>query len=55
MFEIKADTRPETLAQFAYECYASLKAEQEANKQLRSDLRDAMKIVRQRHHQINGK
>lgn len=44
----------ETLAEFANECYAALKAEQEANEQLRSDLRDAMKIVRQRHHNING-
>ena len=44
----------ETLAEFADECYAALKAEQEANEHLRRDLRDAMKIIRQRHSEING-
>lgn len=41
------DWKIDNLAQFAEECWAALQHEQEANKQLRSDLRDAMKVIRQ--------
>jgi hypothetical protein len=37
----------DTLAKFAAEVYARLQAEQEANEQLRIDLKDAMKMARQ--------
>jgi len=37
----------DTLAKFAAEVYAKLQAEQEANEQLRIDLKDAMKMARQ--------
>ena len=36
----------ENLVRFCHECYAALLAEQEANKQLRLDFKDAMKMVR---------
>ena len=36
----------ENLANFAAECYARLVAEQQANEQLRLDLKDAMKLAR---------
>ena len=36
----------ENIVRFCYECYAALLAEQEANKQLRLDFKDAMKMVR---------
>lgn len=38
--------RHSTLAAFAAETYARLKAEQDANEQLRQDLRAAMQLVR---------
>jgi hypothetical protein len=37
----------DTLVQFATDVYARLVAEQEANEQLRLDLKDAMKLARQ--------
>ena len=36
----------DTLAKFAAEVYAKLQAEQAANEQLRLDLKDAMKLLR---------
>ena len=36
----------ENLAGFAAECYARFLAEQQANEQLRNDLKDAMKLAR---------
>lgn len=36
----------DTLARFATECYIRLQDEQEANEQLRMDLKDAMKLAR---------
>lgn len=36
----------ETLAKFAYDCYTQLLVEQEANKQLRLDFKEAMQLVR---------
>lgn len=36
----------ENLANFAAKCYARLLAEQQANEQLRNDLKDAMKLAR---------
>ena len=37
----------DTLAKFATEAYARLQAEQQANEQLRLDLKDAMKLLRE--------
>jgi hypothetical protein len=36
----------DTLARFATECYIRLQDEQEANEQLRRDVKDAMKLAR---------
>ena len=36
----------DTLAKFAHDCYTQLLAEQEANKQLRLDFKEAMQLVR---------
>jgi hypothetical protein len=36
----------ENLAKFSQDCYTRLLAEQAANKQLRLDLKDAMKLAR---------
>ena len=35
-----------SLDRFAHDCYIRLKAEQQANEQLRLDLKDAMKLLR---------
>jgi hypothetical protein len=37
----------DNLVRFCQDCYAALLAEQEANEQLRIDLKDAMKMARQ--------
>ena len=44
-----------TLAQFAKETYNRLQEMQEANEQLRLDLKDAMKLVRQQHNKDDWK
>jgi hypothetical protein len=36
----------DTLAKFARDCYIRLQDEQEANEQLRRDVKDAMKLAR---------
>jgi hypothetical protein len=41
-----ASWQHDTLARFATECYIRLQDEQEANEQLRMDLKDAMKLAR---------
>jgi hypothetical protein len=41
-----ASWQNDTLVQFAIDVYARLVAEQEANEQLRLDLKDAMKLAR---------
>jgi hypothetical protein len=38
----------DNLVRFRQDCYAALLAEQEANEQLRIDLKDAMKMARQK-------
>jgi hypothetical protein len=37
----------DNLVRFCQDCYSALLAEQEANEQLRIDLKDAMKMARQ--------
>jgi hypothetical protein len=37
---------PDTLAQFAQDCYLALLQEKDANEQLRLDFKDAMKLAR---------
>jgi hypothetical protein len=41
-----ASWQQDTLAKFATECYIRLQDEQEANEQLRRDVKDAMKLAR---------